>query len=99
MTIIPPYARKKNKNFIRTIRPTKNRDVKEYVLLIKVIGEVTVKCKIEDNDGKLHSIIIHNMNGVPEDPICLLSPQKWRQQEAGNHMRPNEICCTTKAKH
>ena len=37
--------------------------------MIKVRGEGIVKWKIEDNDRKINSIIIQNVNYIPEYPI------------------------------
>ena len=62
--------------FIGDIITTKNRVVKRCGVVIQVKLEGTVKCKIEDNDGKVHLIIIPNLNYVPEAPICVLSPQQ-----------------------
>ena len=90
----------KNVNhFILPHRPINNRVVKGYGGLVKVRGDETVKCKIEDDDGKIHSIIIHNVNYLPESLICILLPQQWSQQAADNHPKPDGTWCTTKANH
>ena len=65
-----------NKNinkFIGLLRPIKNSLVKGYGVMIKVRGDVIVKMKIEDDDGEIYFIVIHNVNYIPEYPICLIS--------------------------
>ena len=66
-------------HFIGLLKAINNRGFKSYGGVIKVRGEGAVKWKIEDDDGKIYSIIIHNVNYVPEAPICLLSPQQWAE--------------------
>ena len=86
-------------HLIGPLSNTEKSVVKGYGVVIKFIGEVTVKWKIEYNDGKLHSIIIHIVNYVPEAPICLISPHKWFQQASNNHAIPYGAWCTTNANH
>ena len=57
-----------------------NRVFKGYGGIIKVIGEGTVRRKIEGDYEKLYSIIIHNANHASEPPICLLPPYQWDHQ-------------------
>ena len=62
-----------------------------YGGVIKVREEDAVKWNIEDDDVQIHSTIIHNVNYVPEAPICLISPQHWA--------KPDGTWCSTKAKN
>ena len=48
--------------FIGTLRPIKNRLFKGYRIMIKVRIEEIVKWNIEENNGRIHSIMIHNIN-------------------------------------
>ena len=52
-------------HFIGTLITINNRAVKVYGVVIRFRGEETVKWKIEDGDGKVYSIIIHNANYIP----------------------------------
>ena len=74
---------KKVNHFIGSPRPIKNRAVKVYGGIKKVMGEGKIKWKIEYKDGKIHSIIIHNVKYVPEATTQLQLSQKWDQQDAG----------------
>ena len=49
-------------NFIGPIRNINNRVVKGYLAVIKVRGEGTHTWIIEEGDGEVYSIIIHNVN-------------------------------------
>ncbi len=55
----------------------------------------TYKLKIEDDDGKAHTIRIPNSYYVPNLPCTLLSPQHWAR-EANDHkpMRKGTWCAT-----
>ena len=44
-----------------------------------VKGEGTVRWKIEDDNGKVHTILIKHCLYVPDLHICLLSLQHWAQ--------------------
>ena len=66
-------------NFIVPLRLIKNSILKTYVGVIKVRGEGTVKWKTEEDDGKIHFIIILKVNYIPEDTICLLLHHMWSQ--------------------
>ena len=76
-------------HFIVPLRPINKFLVKEYSVMIKFRGEKTFKCKIEDDDRKVHSIIIHNVNYFPESPICLISQHQWSQHAAISHPSPD----------
>ena len=52
-------------HFIGTLITINNRVVKVYGVVIGFRGEETVKWKIEDVDGKVYSLIIHNANYIP----------------------------------
>ena len=40
-------------------------------------GIGTVSWQVEDDNGKLHSIVIHNAYYIPKSPKCLLPPQHF----------------------
>ena len=86
------------RHFIGPLKPINNGVVKFYGGVINIRGEGTVKCKIEESYGQIHSIIVHRANYVPEATICLLSPQQLSQQAADNHLKPDVTWCATKAK-
>ena len=87
------------RHFIGPLKPISNRVVKAYGGVIKVIGEGTVKCNIEDDDEQIHSIIIHKVNYLPEDPVLLIYPKNWFQQDSGNQPKTDGTWCNTKAKN
>ena len=57
------------------------------------------KWNIEYDDGQIHSIIIHKVNYVPEDPICPSLILQWYQQATDNHPKPDGTWCNTNSKH
>ena len=83
-------------HFIGPLRPINNRVVNVYGGMIKFRREVTLKWNIEDNDRNVHSVIIHNVNYLPESPICLILPQQWSHQADKNHPISDGIWCSTK---
>ena len=86
-------------DFICPLIPIMNRVVKGYGGTIKVRREGKVIWKIIDDDIKLHSIIIHNVNYITYSPIYLLPPQKWAQKIDSNHMIPDGTWCTRKSEY
>ena len=62
------------RKYIRPYKTINNMVDKGYEGVIKVRREITFKCNIEDDDDKIHSIIMHMVNDFPEAPIYLLSP-------------------------
>ena len=63
------------------------------------MGGVTIKWKIEDDNLKVHSTIIQNVNYISESPIRLLSLYNWYQQASENHQKSDGTWCATKAKY
>ena len=59
-------------NFMVPLILTKKRLFKRYGVMIEFIGEGISKWRIVDGDGKLHSIINHNINYTPEATTCLI---------------------------
>ena len=45
-------------HFIGLLFPIKNHEVKRYIVMVKIRGEGKIKWDIEDNNGKVNSIII-----------------------------------------
>ena len=55
-------------HYIRPLWPIKNCIVKVYGLMVGFGGYNTIKWNIEDDNGKVNYIIIHNVNYIPEPP-------------------------------
>ena len=64
---------------------------------LQVKGRVAVQWRIEENDGRIHNILIHGDLYISELPICLLCPQKWIQQANNNPPEKNGTWCGTYA--
>ena len=64
------------KDFITAITPLANMRVKGTGGFLKFIGKVTVRWKIEDDEGKYHDIIIKSALYIPGLSSCLLYPQQ-----------------------
>ena len=73
---------------------TKVKGIKSNTFL-EVKGEGTIKWKIADDDGRVHSHIIHNALYVPDIPACLLSPQHWAQSANDTYPNRNGTTCIT----
>ena len=70
-------------HFIGPIRPT-NIGVKGFGNnMVKASGKGTVKWKIEDDEGKVHVITIHNALYIPQSSLCILCPHFF-PPEIGN---------------
>ena len=85
--------------FIGPLKPINDRIVKGCGGVIKVVGEGTAKYSIEDDYVQIHSIIIHNLNYIPEATMFLLFQRQWYQQSDDNHSKPDGTWCTTKSKY
>ena len=55
----------------------------------------TVRWKIEDDDGKVHSIVLKKVLYAPDAPFRLLSPQHWSQQADDNYPQKHGTWCAT----
>ena len=86
----------KTNNFIEPIISIENLVVKGCRGIAKVRFEGTFIWKIEYGYGKVHSIIIQNINYVPEEPTCPLSPHQWAQKATNNHPTPDVTRCNSK---
>jgi len=62
-------------HFISALTPTPKIVLRESGGNFKVKGKGTVKWKIENDDGKVHTIIIKDFMYVPGISTCLLAPQ------------------------
>ena len=62
-------------HFISALTPTPNTVLRGAGGNLKVKGKGTVKWKIEDDDGKSHTILIKDCLYVPGISTCLLAPQ------------------------
>ena len=63
------------KHFITLSTPTPNTFVKGAGGYINVMDSSTLRCRIEDDDKKVYTILIKNGLYVPNTPKCLLSYQ------------------------
>ena len=62
------------------------------------IGNVqrgTIKWRIEDDNGKVHTLLLPNSYYVPNSPSRLLSPQHWAQQAKDQKPLPRGTWCAT----
>lgn len=57
----------------------------------------TIKWNIEDDDGKIHPVILPNSLYIPDATSRLLSPQHWAQVAKDNKPKPNGTWCATYA--
>jgi hypothetical protein len=73
---------------------TKVKGIKSNTSL-EVKGEGTIKWRIADDDGRVHSHIIHNALYVPDIPAYLLSPQHWAQSANDTFPNSNGTTCIT----
>ena len=53
-------------------------------------GIGTIHWKLEDDNGRLHSIVIRNAYYIPQSPKCLLPPQHFARH--GNTSRDHTVC-------
>ena len=83
------------KHFITPLTPTPSTRLRGAGGNLVVKGEGTVRWKIEDDNGKVHTMLIKNCLYVPDLHICLLSPQHWAQQANDNAPNPRGTWCAT----
>ena len=69
--------------FIGGITPI-NLKLKGIKESLKSIGTGTVRWRITDDTGKIHTLTIENVLYVPDSPMCMISPHHWGQ-EANDH--------------
>ena len=81
------------------ITPVKQKTVKDFGGMIQVKSEVMIIRKIEDDDGIIYPIKTKKELYVPESPPCLISPQKWAQQENNNYPKSGGTWFSTKARN
>ena len=83
------------KNFITPLTPIPNTFVKGVGGYINVMGSGTLRWRIEDDDGKVHTILVKDSLYVSNIPKCLLSSQHWAKQANNNFPKPKGTWCTT----
>ena len=76
------------KHFITPLNPTPNTFVKGAGGYIKVKGSGTLRWRIEDDDGKVHTILVKDSLYVPNISKYLLSCQHWAKQANYNFPNP-----------
>ena len=81
--------------FISVLTPTPNTVLRGAGGNLKVKGKGTVKWKIEDDNSKVHTIIIKDCMYVPGISTCLLAPQYWTQQARDHFPRRRGTWCVT----
>ena len=74
----------KKSHFITPIERLPHQRVKGIGGLVQAKGRGTIRWKVEDDDGRVHTFDIPNSLYVPDLPICLLCPQHWAK-EANDH--------------
>ena len=72
-----------------------NKKVKGLSGHIDGIMVGTIKWHIEDDDGKIHTIILPNSMYIKNATSRLLSPQHWAQVAKDNQPTPNGTWCAT----
>ena len=85
----------KIRDFITPLTPTPNTFVKGAGGYINVMGSGTLRWRIEDDDGKVHTILVKDSLYVPNIPKCLLSCQHWAKQANDNFPKPKGTWCAT----
>ena len=74
-----------NRAHFERFRPSRsNATVGGIVGGLAIKGEGTFVFKVEDDDGRIHTIRIPNSLYIPRLPLCLLSPQHWAQEARDN---------------
>ena len=74
-----------NRAHFENFRPSRsNATVGGIAGGLEIKGEGTFVFKLEDDDGKLHTIRIPNSLYLPRLPVSLLSPQHWAQEANDN---------------
>ena len=84
-------------HFISTLVPETDMIVKDAGGNLKVMGSGTLRWRIEDDDGKIHTIICKDAIFVPNLHTCLLSPQHWAQGLDDNSPKLDGTWCATYA--
>ena len=64
--------------------PLPRQHIKGISGQIYIKGQGTSRCKIEDNEGRVHTQDIKEALYVPESPLSILCPQYWYQQAKDN---------------
>ena len=72
-----------------------NRKIKGIGGLADGLKMGTIKWKIEDDDGKVHDILLPGSYYVPSAPSRLLSPQHWAQVAKDRKPKPRGTWCAT----
>ena len=70
--------------FVGKIQRCRNVKIQGVGVNIKATGFGTIKIRVIDDNGAIHSMLIHNVLYVPEAPLNLLSPQKWARGQGTN---------------
>ena len=52
---------------------------------IRAVGHGTIKLRVQEDEGSMCDLLIHNVLYVPECPVNLLSPQRWSQHSGDPH--------------
>ena len=59
--------------------PLPRQHIKGISVQISIKGRGTVRWKIEDDEGRVHTLDIKDTLYVPESPISIICPQYWAQ--------------------
>eukprot|EP00978_Attheya_sp_CCMP212_P034152 scaffold141825_cov31-Attheya_sp.AAC.2 len=79
------------------VTPPKNRNTSVAGMggIIVATKRGTIRWKIENDDGKVHTIILKNALYAPSAPFRLLSRQHWSQQVDDNYRVQHGTWCAT----
>ena len=83
--------------FISALVPEPDLTVKGAGGNLQVMGSGTLGWRIQDNTGKIHTIIEKDAIYVPKRHTCLLSPQHWAQGLNDNSPKLDGTWCETYA--
>ena len=84
-------------HFVGYIRKLENVYINGISGRLQIRGIGTVRWKIEDDNGRVHTICIPNTFYVPQLEHCILSPQHWAQEADDHSPLMNGITSTTQA--
>ena len=77
------------RQFIGPIRPAKSKKIDDIDGSLEVKGIGTVEWKIQDGQGRNHTIRIPGTLYVPKMEYCILSPQHWIKEAKDHHPKRN----------
>ena len=84
-------------DFITDLEPDPHHVIQGVGGTLDGIMTGTLKFMIEDDEGRVHAIVLPNSKYVPGAHCRLLSPQHWAQQKGDDHPMVDGTWCATYA--